>query len=288
VHTLTFAIIILSLIASGFGLFYTTGDRPYTITNQYGDTVKIYGKGLYRHDSYFRAPIFRGTDFTILFITCPLLIVALIKDVQRKSFKYRLQLVAVITCFMYYAASIAFGVIYNELHLVYIMLFATSFFALVTGMMSIDYKEVEKHFIPSFSYKGVYRFLIITGIALFAAWLPDIITAFVTKRPLRLIENYTTEITYVIDMGLVAPACFVCFYLLRHRRGLGYVLLDMLLTLCIIIGVMLPAQTIFQLMEGITIPFAALITKLSSFCILSLFAFYFKVQLFKNAGDQVK
>jgi hypothetical protein len=104
----------------------------------------------------------------------------------------------------------------------------------------------------------------------------------VNKRPLALIENYTTEVTYVLDMGIIAPLSFVCLYLLKQRKGMGYVLLDMLLTLCIVIGIMLPIQTLFQLKAGIELPLAAVISKIASFCLLALFAIYFKT---KTAGS---
>jgi len=117
-YILTIVIIVSGLVASGIGLFDTSvGGESYNFVNQYGDSVKIYGKGLYAHDSFFRAPIFRGTDFTMFFLGCPLLIISLILDIQKKSLKTRLLLVSVIACFTYYAANIAFGVTYNYLHL---------------------------------------------------------------------------------------------------------------------------------------------------------------------------
>lgn len=288
VHVLTVIIIICSIVTAGVGLFDVSGGVPYSFTNQYGDVVQLYGKGLYRHDSFFRAPIFRGTDCTMLLVACPLLMVALTRDIRQRTLKPRLLLTSVIACFMYYAISIAFGITYNWLQLVYIMLLGSCFFGLITSMMSIDFKEVEKQVTYSLPYKGINWFLIITGIALYAAWLPDIITALIAKRPLLLIENYTTEITYVVDMGIIAPACFICFYLLKRQKGLGYVLLDMLLTLCIVIGIMLPVQTIFQLYEGVTIPLAALISKLGSFCVLAIFAIYFKIQSARNIAKPMQ
>jgi hypothetical protein len=281
-YTLTIVVIVSGLVTSAIGLFDTAGGAPYNFTNLYGDVVKIYGKGLYANDSFFRAPIFRGTDFTMLFLGCPLLIFSLIQDVRKPFLKTRLLLVSVISCFTYYAINLALGTTYNYLHLVYILLFSASFFGLIAGMMSVNFKAIQKSAARSFPYRGIYVFLILTGIALFVAWLPDIVSAMVNKRPLALIENYTTEVTYVLDMGIIAPLSFVCLYLLKQRKGMGYVLLDMLLTLCIVIGIMLPIQTLFQLKAGIELPLAAVISKIASFCLLALFAIYFKT---KTAGS---
>lgn len=281
-HVLAIAIILLGTIASAVGLFYTTGGKPYDVVNQYGDTVKIYGQGLYAHDSFFKAPIFRGTDFTMLFLAIPLLILALIRDIRKKTLKTRLFLTSIIAVFTYYAASNAFGVAYNFLHLVYIGLFSAGVFGLIAAMMGFNYTEVENRVKNPLPYKGIYTFLIFTGIALFVAWLPDIISAMLVNRPLALIEVYTTEITYVLDMGIIAPLSFICLYLLMKRKGLGYVLLDILLTVCAIIGVMLPIQSVFQVRAGIVLPLPVLITKVASFCLLALFAGYFKWRVLRN------
>ena len=86
-HVLVVLIIFLAIITSSLGLFYKTDGQPFNFVNQYGDTVKIYGNGIYKNDSYFMAPIFRGTDFTILFLAIPLLIIALIMDIKKKYSK---------------------------------------------------------------------------------------------------------------------------------------------------------------------------------------------------------
>ncbi|MFT5872470.1 MAG: hypothetical protein ACI8WT_001401 [Clostridium sp.] len=281
-HILTFIIIILGIMTSSIGLLYTTGGKAFDFVNQYGDTVKIYGDGLYARDSYFMAPISRGTDFTIICFVIPILIVALILDIKKKTLKSRLYLMSVISVFTYYSASIAFGVTYNMLHLVYIALFSASLFGLIIAMGSLDKKQVEDSMGDALPYKGINIFLALTGIALIVAWLPDIINSLVAGRSLELIEVYTTAVTYVLDMGVIAPTAFICLFLLKKRSGMGYILLVMLLTVCIIIGIMLPIQTVFQVSSGIELPFAVIITKVSSFVLLALFALYFNIKFFKN------
>lgn len=56
--------------------------------------------------------------------------------------------------------------------------------------------------------------------------------------------TYTTEITYVIDMGIITPMIFITYYLAKHENFIGYVLLRMILQVCMAVGVMLPMQTI--------------------------------------------
>jgi len=281
-HTVTFIIIVLGIVTSAIGLLYTTGGKAFNFVNQYGDTVKIYGKGLYSRDSYFMAPILRGTDFTIICFAIPILIIALILDVKKKKLKNRLFLMSIISVFTYYSASIAFGVTYNMLCLVYIALFSASLFGLIIAIESIDKKQVVANMGNTLPFKGIYIFLILTGIALIVAWLPDIINSLVLGHSLELIEVYTTQITYVLDMGVIAPASLICFFQLKKRTGIGYVLLEILLTLCCIVGIMLPIQTIFQVIAGILLPIGAIVTKAGIFVVLASFALYFNIKFFKN------
>lgn len=281
-YVLSFTIAVLSITVAALGVFHTTGGEPFEVENQYGDTVKMYGDGIYARDSYFRAPIFRGSDFTILFAAVPLLMIATIMDMKKNTLKQRLLLTSAISVFVYYSASLAFGVTYNALHLLYTALFSASFFGLVVAMAGLDYKKVEKSVAPALPYKGIYVFLALTGAALFAAWLPDIISALLAGRSLAMIEVYTTEITYVLDMGIVGPAAIICLCLLKKRNGTGYVLLSMLLTVCLVIGVMLPVQSLFQLSAGIDLPLPVLITKAGSFVALALVALYFDIRFMKS------
>lgn len=281
-HIVTLLIIGLSILTSAIGLLYATGGKAFNFVNQYGDTVKIYGDGLYARDSCFMAPIFRGTDFTILCFAIPILIVALILDMKKKKLKNRLFLMSVISLFTYYSASIAFGVTYNMLHLVYIALFSVSVFGLIIAISSIDKNQVVENMGDGLPFKGIYIFLTFTGIALIVAWLPDIINSLVLGRSLELIEVYTTQITYVLDMGLIAPTALICLFQLKKRSAMGYVLLELLLTVCIIIGIMLPIQTVFQIVAGISLPIGAIVTKMAIFTILALFALYFNIKFFKN------
>ncbi|WP_243278091.1 hypothetical protein [Clostridium yunnanense] len=184
--------------------------------------------------------------------------------------------------FSCYSASIVFGVTYNVLHLVYIALFSSSLFGLIIAFNTIDKTQVEHRMGDKVSSKGVYMFLLLTGISLIVAWLPDIIKSLVSGRSLELIEVYTTQITYVLDMEIIAPTALICLSELKKRSSVGYILLPLLLTVCTIVGIMLPIQTIFQIKVGISLPIGAIVTKIGTFIVLALFALYFNLKFYKN------
>ena len=274
--------IFLLIIITVTGLLSFQTGHSYTTANQYGHAVKIFGSGIYAHDSYFRAPIFVGSDATMLFLIVPLLAIALIRKIRNKTEKSKIFLSAVLAVVLYYAGSIAFGITYNSYQLIYIALFGCSLFAFIISFKSVNsviLPDIQTWKLPS---KGLGAFLILSGIALFIAWLPDIIPTIVSGTTLPLIEVYTTEITYVLDMGIISPLMFICLYLLKKKDGNGQVLLAVILLLCITMGVMLPVQSLFQILAGIQIALPVLVTKVGIFVILAAFAAYFNAKLYKG------
>jgi hypothetical protein len=74
--------------------------------------------------------------------------------------------------------------------------------------------------------------------------------------------------------------------MLKKKDGLGDVVLAIILTLCGVMGVMLPVQTLFQLFAGIEIPIPVLVIKVGIFVLLSIFATYFNVKLYRGIREE--
>jgi len=269
-----FTIVIL-IIISVTGILSLDFSKSYEITNQFGDVVQIYGSGIYKFDSFFRAAIFIGTDFTILFVLVPLFIWTYWQNYKKSTNKTKLKLMSVYAVAFYYAANISLGVAYNQYHLLYIALFTCTLFGIFATMREIKIEELNYK-----STKGISIFLIMSGIALIAAWMPDIIPSIFSGTSLSLIEVYTTEITYVLDMGIIGPLCLVCLYLLKKNDKIGIVILASLLKACIIVGIMMITQTACQLLSGYDVTLPVLIIKSGSFVLLGGFAFYFNKKLY--------
>lgn len=286
IHTLVIIAIALLIVASGSGVFCIDDGMPFTVISQYGNEITLYGKGIYKNDAAFLAPIFRGTDFVMLFVVVPLLTFFLFSDKKRRSFKSLLTLNSALFMVLYYAVNVAFGIVFNSLHLVYTALLSVTFFALCTAIFELV-KVYSKGFSNDFKItNGLKIFIFVSGIALFGAWLPDIISAHLSAKPLSYLENYTTSVTYVLDMGFVSPLLFIALYLLKKRPFYGVCLLSMLLYLSMLIGIILPVQTWFQLQSGIEIPFPELLSKVLIFILLSVVSFYFNQRLFLSISER--
>jgi len=255
------------LIITITGLLSYRLGHDYVVTNPYGDLVRLFGYGIYARDSYFKAPIFIGSDLAMLIIVVPLLLWATFGDLKKSTLRRRVTLIALVGVVVYYATSIAFGITYNALMLAYIALFSTSLFTLFVLIFRTDLSQLTVRRV-----KGLDPFLVVTGVALFGIWLMDIIPTWLNGSSLPLIETYTTEITYVLDMGLISPLIFVGLYLRKKHNALGELITIAMLTLCVIVGLMLPVQTGVQLMAGIEIPVPVLVIKVGIFVVLALIA----------------
>lgn len=279
------AIICLLVIITVIGILSFDSSHSYNIINQYGESVKIYGSGIYKHDSYFKAPIFIGSDFVMLVLVVPMLLLSVIKIRKETSVENMISYFSILSIILYYSASISLGVTYNHLHLLYIALFGVSLFSSMVLFLRLYSKNNTEHIVCNYTITGGMRvFLIISGVSLFIAWLPDIVSSIIKGTSLELIEVYTTDITYVLDMGIISPLIFVILYLVKKNTFIGLVLFRMILKLCTAIGVMVVGQTIFQLLSGIQIALPVLATKVLIFAILASFALYFELYLKKRTS----
>ena len=88
-------IILLLITVSLCGVLSLDFSNAWSYINQYGDEVKLFGSGIYKADSYFKAPIFIGSDLCVLFFLVPLFVISLIKDLRASTAKTQLRLVSI-------------------------------------------------------------------------------------------------------------------------------------------------------------------------------------------------
>jgi hypothetical protein len=241
----------LALISSATGLFWQNTGETFMFTTLYGQVVEIYGQGLYRYDTLFKAPLLRGTDAVILFFALPLLVVAL-TWARGGNLPGQLLLAGVLSFFVYNATSLAFGVAYNRLFLLYLVYFPVSLFALITACISIDIPALAERISPQFPRRLTGIFLIIAGCSVFV-WLIIIIGAILQGEVPEGIDSFATEVTYFLDLGLIAPTAFLAAIYLFRRQPPGYFLAALILTLNAMIGPVALAQGIMQSLAGVEV-----------------------------------
>lgn len=274
-------IALLALVASSVGLFSRDGSGPSAFTTLHGQDVELYGRGVYRFDTSFKAPIFRGTDAILLFIGVPLLLVATWLY-GRGSLRGGLLLLGVLTCFLYNATSMALGTAYNNLFLLYVVYFSASLYAFILVFTAIDLPALPAHIASRMPHRGLAGFIFIAGLSPLV-WLMPVVGALLKGLPAPdAIQSYTTDITTVLDVGIIVPTCMLTGILLLHRKPLGYPLIASLLTLLVLIGLIVAGQTVMQTLDGIELTpdeFAAFVTPFVS---LSLIAAGFLAAFHRN------
>ena len=83
--------ILLVLVVTITGIFSFDPGQSYYAMNQYGESIRIWGSGIYSHDSFFKAPIQIGTDITILFVVVPITLYSFIKFWKEQSVERYIQ-----------------------------------------------------------------------------------------------------------------------------------------------------------------------------------------------------
>lgn len=274
---------VLGLSASITGLFSRGGPGPSSFTNVFGQTIEIYGRGIYHRDPTFNAGIFIGTDLIAL-IALPVLIYAMILY-RRGSLRGRFLLLGMLVYFLYYGVSLAIGSMYNSIFLVYIALFSASLFATILVFSSIDTASLPARVSPRMPHRGIAIFLIIAGVSVSLIWLLDIITSLLTGQAPANMGTYTTNITDVLDIGVITPSCVIAGILLLRRRPLGYPIASSMLILCTGIGLVVVSQTFFQKALGIQLSVAQMIIFVVTFVIMSLFAVGLSIRFFRGLSE---
>ncbi len=274
---------VLAVVASGAGLFWNDGGEPFLFTTLRGETVEIYGQGLYRNDTLFKAPILRGTDAVTLFVSTPLLIFALVLY-RRGSLAGGLFLAGMLSYFLCNAASLALGVAFNELSLVYTAYFSASLFAFVLTFRSADLKALPARISPRLPFRVMAAFLFLAGLSVFV-WLIDIAGALLHGQAPHTAASYTTEVTHVIDLGIIAPTAFLAGIMLLRRAGLGYLLASVILTLNALVGVVVVAQSVAQRIAGITLTTTELVAFVGTFTLTSMLAAWLLILLLRSISN---
>lgn len=279
--------VLLTVVMAGMGLFWLDDGVVFETTNVRGRTVEIFGQGLYKHDSLFSAAGFRGTDLVTLVVAVPLLIYAIV-SYQRGSLRGGLLLTAMLSYCLYYAASMAFGAFYNILLLVYTAALGVSLNAFILTVLAVDRQTLARRIAVTMPRKAIGRFLIAAGIIVAMVWLSGIIPSLISGEAPAVAGHYTTIITYPLDLGLIAPYAVVAGVLVLRRAPIGFVFAAPMLVLCALIGLVVVAQTVFQLKAGVQLTAGEAIIYVVSFLSMALVAGWLSIAFFRGIADSTE
>ena len=256
-------------VAAGVGVF-VGGGQPSTITTVHGETVPLFGRGVYRHDSLIVGSGSVGVDAVTLFLVLPLLAGAVVAH-RRGSVRGTVTLLGVLTYCAYLYTSRAVDTAFNELFLVYVAVMSVSLFALLWTVRSLPHTTLPQVMerLPRRSTAG---FLLLLPLVLVAVWLPLVVEPLVTGQPAAAVEHYTTFVTGALDLGILLPTALVGAVLVLRRQVTGYLIAFSLAGFTALLGPALIGMTIAQLQAGVEMGAADIVILVVSFLALSGFA----------------
>ena len=283
ISILVFCIAVIAAAAAAVGIFSHQGPGAYEYESIRGQTITIYGKGLYQHMSAEVAIQGIAQDYVTLFIGVPLLLIALFAA-RKGSISGRFLLAGTLGYFLVtYLFYLVMGM-YNPLFLAYAFLMGASFFAFTLTMLSFDVNKLPLFFAVNTPVKFAGGFLIFNAFSIALLWLsivvPPLITGIIYPKEL---EHYTTLIVQGLDLGLLLPLAAVSGVLLIRKIPSGYLLGPVYFIFLSLMMTALTAKVTAMGMEGYNI--IPVIFVIPTF---NLFAVIFAALLLKNIRNGKK
>ncbi len=277
---LTSLILLLTIVAAGAGIFWSGGGQPYTFESLHGQTVTIYGKGLYRYESLSVAMQAIPQDIVTLVIGVPMLVIALLAA-RTGSLRGRLLLAGTLGYFLYTYASYAFSASYNPMFLVYIALLTLSLYAFVLAMLGIDVNNLPAHISERLPRRGLSVLLFLMGAFLCFLHLSRLIPPLFKEATPQIIETYTTDVIAAMDLGLIAPTAFLAGILLWRKQSWGYLLAALLMIKGFTLATAVSAMAFSQWLAGVPVT----LPELTIFPLLTAGVIYMTVRLVANIKE---
>ncbi|WP_224997317.1 hypothetical protein [Cesiribacter sp. SM1] len=247
---LAISIAVLSLGAATMGIFSSGGFGSYEFTTIHGQSVTLWGKGIYQHMSAELAPQGIAQDVVTLLLGIPLLLASL-RMARSGSKKGRILLSGTLAYFMVTYVFYLLMSTYNQLFLLYVALASLSFFAFTLSMLSFNVKKLHYHFTKQLPFKPAGGFLLISAFAIAALWLSRIVAPLLDGSiyPPEL-QHYTTLVVQALDLAILLPAAIISGLLLIRKKAFGYLLAPVYLVFLSLMMTALTAKVVAMVMVG--------------------------------------
>lgn len=248
----------LSLLAGIIGILPTTGTGVHTFSSLHGETVHLYGKGIYSNDSVAAAVQAIAQDWVTVFLGVPLLALSCY-FARKSSLRAQILLAGTLAYFLYTYMSYTFLCMYNPLFLVYVTLMSMSFFALILVMLSFDLEVLKNAFSDDLPVKTIGIVILVFAGAIGLMWLGRIVPPLLKGDFPSILEHYTTLVIQAIDLGFVIPVSILSAVLLMKRRPIGLLLSSVMCMKGATMLTSLSAMVISQARSGVEMSIAEIV-----------------------------
>ena len=107
VDYLCYMIVFLTLVTTLSGLLYSNGGSEFEVENIYGESVILYGDGIYSYNSILKAGGNKGTDLAMLLVVIAF---SILTYKGKYNLKARLLQIGTLCGLLYYSTCLVFGV----------------------------------------------------------------------------------------------------------------------------------------------------------------------------------
>lgn len=279
ISILVICIVLFSMAATLAGIFSNQGPGPYEYETIRGQTIMIYGKGIYQHMSQEMAPQGIAQDVVTLCIGVPLLILSLLLT-RKGMLRGKILLGGTLGYFFVtYLLYMLMGM-YNNFFLIYVALTSFSFFALALTLFSFDFSTLCSHFNKSRAMKVVGAFLIFTSVMMGLLWLGVVVPPLLEGMFPPQVEHYTTLVVQGLDLALLLPLGFISGVLLLKEKPLGFLLAPVYIHFLALLMVALSAKIIGMSLLGTPVGPAIIVIPL-----INIIAIWCVVLVWKNVDE---
>lgn len=199
--------------------------------------------GLYRDNDFIKSAWF-GNDLVTLLVAVPLLGAALYFS-QKGSLRAQLVWMGALAYMIYNYAFYLFGAAFNKFFLVYVALFALSFYALVLGLSNLDIEGIKKRFDAKLRVQWISVYLFLISIPLIIVEGGQCLNFILTDKLPEV-----PALIFALDLAVVVPNTALAGVLLWQRRAWGYVLGAMMLVKGLTYGLVLMTGTSLIALTG--------------------------------------
>ncbi len=250
---LAIIIIVFAALTASLGIFSSSGPGNYEYESIRGETVTIYGKGIYRHMSADVAVQGIAQDYVTLSIGIPLLVIGLLLS-RKGSLRGRFLLAGTLFYFLVTFLFYTCMGMYNYLFLAYVILLALSFFAFLYTLLSFDPADTAAAFDKNTPVRFAGGFLIVNAVLIALLWLSVVIPPLLDGSiyPAE-VQHYTTLIVQGLDLGLLLPLAVAAAVLFLKRKPAGFVFAPVYIVFLTILMTSLSAKIIAMGMQGANI-----------------------------------
>jgi hypothetical protein len=245
------------------------GEGMFSVTTARGETVELYGRGLYRYDNLFTAGGAHGTDVVVLLLGVPLLIVTTM--LLRRGWPRAAPLHAgALLFFLYVYGSASLGAVaHNPAFPAYVAIFSASLFAFIGALVAMDRAALT----GPLPRRGPAWFLFASAAVTFLVWAQPEVVALV-------------DATYALDVGIIVPAAVLAGALILRRNPLGYAVAVPLLVLEVLLAPLIAAQTVGQVAAGVSFTPIEVVGPMAGFATLAAVASWFLGSIVRGLGSR--